>query len=62
MDRLFEKLSASEQEAYRAGQESVLNEFLAESADLEASRNADTSYGKGQIYILRELVKRVCGV
>jgi hypothetical protein len=51
-------MTPDERSAFELGCESVLDEMFAEIAELEESRS-DTSYGKGQLYILRELVGRM---
>ena len=60
MNKPFAEMNESERHAYRSGQQSVIDEFLAIVADLEESRNGNSSYGKGQLFILRELVRRMC--
>lgn len=56
----FDQLSDSEKEIYRSGQDSVLNDLFNMVAELEESRNRNSSHGKAQLYILREIVRRLC--
>lgn len=57
----FDTLSDSEKLAFRRGQQIVVDEMLNEIAELEATRNPHSSHGKGQLFILRELAKRIAG-
>ena len=55
----FDDLSPSEKVSFRRGQEIVVEEVLNAIAELEISRNPLSSYGKGQLYILGELVRKM---
>jgi len=55
----FEEYNESEKAAFRKGQEIVVDEFLSYIAELEKTRNPKSSYGRGQLYILRELVREI---
>jgi hypothetical protein len=55
----YSKLSDSEKSAFHMGQEIVIDEILIYIAELGESRNPLSSYGKGQLYILSELVRKI---
>lgn len=44
---------------WERGQESILNELWVVIAELEESRNPDSSYGRGQLSILRKVVRKM---
>jgi hypothetical protein len=55
----FNTLSDGEKEAFRKGQEIAVDEMLNAIAELEKTRNPASTYGMGQLFILRELVRKI---
>ncbi len=55
----FESLSEGEKAAFRKGQQIAIEEMLSYIAEIEATRNPNSSHGKAQLYILRELVGKI---